>query len=296
MFNPLMRILILVLFIFSMPFLTAAQLPDSASRIAADSTVTLKTGIGKINGIDSPMISGNRLLNDQAEPVPIMSRLRNHQGKETLFYVLAAMVLMLALLRYIFPRYFSNMFRVFFNNSLRQSQLTDQLLQAKLPSLFFNLFFVVSGGLFSYFLLSSLHWINSSMPWCSAAICIGVFGIAYIIKFGTLKFTGWITGYEELINTYIFIIFLISKIIGIMLVPFILIMAFSDHRIIQFAIPISLVIVTFMLILRFIRSYGLLQYKLSITRFHFFMYILGIEILPLALVYRGLMFLLDKNL
>lgn len=291
-----MRILILVLFIFSMPILTVAQSPDSASRIVADSAVTLIPGFDKITGFDTHKIRGNRLLNDRAEPVPIMSSLRSHQGKETLFYVLAALVFMLALLRYIFPRYFSNMFRVFFNNSLRQSQLTDQLLQAKLPSLFFNLFFVISGGLFSFFLLSSLHWINSSTPWRSAAICIGVFGIAYIIKFGTLKFTGWITGYEELINTYIFIIFLISKIIGIMLVPFILVMAFSDHRIIQFAIPLSLVIVGFMLMLRFIRSYGLLQYKLSITRFHFFLYILGVEILPLLLVYRGLMFLLDKNL
>jgi len=291
-----MRILIYLLVIFSLPVLTTAQSPDPDSLKAADSGVSLKPGSAKTSGMDTQMIRGNRLLNDRAEPVPFLIRPRNHTGKEALFYILAGLVLMLALLRYFFPRYFGNLFRVFFNTSLRQSQLTDQLLQAKLPSLLFNLFFVVSGGLFSFFLLSSLHWISDSVPWRSAAICIGVFGIAYIIKFGTLKFTGWITGYKELINTYIFIVFLIAKIIGILLVPFILVMAFSDLRIIQLAIPVSLLIVGFMLILRFIRSYSLLQYKLNITRYHFFLYILGVEILPLLLVYKGLMFLLDKNL
>jgi len=291
-----MRILIYLLFVFLQPLVTNAQSVKPISQDQADTGITLKPLAPRLIGTDTNLFRGNRLLNDRAEPVPFFTRARKHPGKEPLFYLLTGLVLMLALLRYFFPRYFSNLFRVFFNTSLRQSQLTDQLLQAKLPSLLFNLFFVVSGGLFSFFLLSSLHWISGSAPWRSAAICIGVLGMAYIIKFGTLKFTGWITGHEEMINTYIFIIFLISKIIGIMLVPFILVMAFSDQRLVQFAIPISLLIIGFMLMLRFIRSYSLLQYKLSITRYHFFLYILGVEILPLLLVYRGLMFLLDKNL
>ena len=37
----------------------------------------------------------------------------------------------------------------------------------------------------------------------------------YVLKYSTLKFTGWITGLNEATNTYIFVIFLINKIIGI---------------------------------------------------------------------------------
>ena len=49
-----------------------------------------------------------------------------------------------------FHQVFHQSVRVFFNTSLRQSQLTDQLLQAKLPSLLFNLFFVLSAGVYAY--------------------------------------------------------------------------------------------------------------------------------------------------
>jgi hypothetical protein len=50
------------------------------------------------------------------------------------------------------------------------------------------------------------------------------------------------------------------------------------------------------LLLRFFRSYGLLQNQLKISRFHFMLYITGIEILPLLLIYKGLMVYLSKNL
>lgn len=240
--------------------------------------------------------SGNQLLNLSGEPVPYAISLRNYPGKEYLFYLLTGLVMVLAFLRFFYPRYFSNLFRVFFNTSLRQSQLTDQLLQAKLPSLFYNLFFIISGGLFSYLLLSHFHWIDTPLQWRTAAICIGVLGVAYSMKYATLKFTGWITGYTDPVNTYIFIVFLISKIIGIILVPIIILLAFSAPQIAQVAVTASLLMIAFMLLLRFVRSYSILQYQLKISRYHFLLYILGVEILPILLVYKGLMVLLDKYL
>ena len=73
-----------------------------------------------------------------------------------MFYLIAGIVLLLAFFKYFNSRYFTNLFRVFFNTSLRQSQLTDQLLQAKLPSLLFNLFFILSGGIVCIYPFSAL--------------------------------------------------------------------------------------------------------------------------------------------
>ena len=121
-------------------------------------------------------------------------------------------------------------------------------------------------------------------------------GVIYFLKFCILKFTGWITGFKEMTNTYVFVIFLINKIIGIFLIPFIVIMTFSDFKIVKISILISLISIVIFLLLRFFRSYGLLQNQLKMSKAHFFLYILGIEILPLLLTYKGLMVYLSKNL
>lgn len=238
----------------------------------------------------------NKLLNVDGEPVSLAVQFKKVKSKDTIFYLIAGMVLLLAFFKYFFNRYFANLFRVFFNTSLRQSQLTDQLLQAKLPSLLFNLFFIVSGGLYVYILLVHYQFITEDKKWIMIFSSVGILGLIYLIKYCTLKFTGWVTGLKEVTNTYIFVTFLINKIIGIFLVPFIVILSFSDNDVVRIAAIVSLMSIGVFLLLRFFRSYGLLQNQLKISRFHFILYITGIELLPLLLIYKGLMVFLSKNL
>lgn len=238
----------------------------------------------------------NKLLNSNATPVSFAVQFKKVKSKDELFYLIAVVVLLLGFLKYFYKRYFANLFRVFFNSSLRQSQLTDQLLQAKLPSLLFNLFFVLSAGLYLYILLYWSHLISDDNNWLLIFSSIALVGLIYFIKFCTLKFTGWISGLSEVTNTYIFVTFLINKIIGIFLVPFIIILTFSDTAIIKIATLISLISIGIFVLLRFFRSFGLLQNQLKISKIHFILYITGIEILPLMLIYKGLMLFLSKNL
>ena len=289
-----------IFFLFSgvaFPVLLLAQYPDTGS-LKKDSSIKqliVNSSLGPGLTINE-ILRENNLLNSSGKPVSLAVELRKTKTNDTLFYLLTGFLLLLALFRFFFTRYFTNLFRVFFNTSLRQSQLTDQLLQAKLPSLLFNLFFIISGGLFIYFLLINYHWINNRNRWVMISSCAGILGIIYFLKFCILKFTGWVTGYKEETNTYIFIFFLINKIIGIFLVPFIILMAFADSAIVKVAVMIALIITGLLLMLRFFRSYGILQNQLKVSRFHFFLYILGIEILPLLLIYKGLVLLLNKNL
>ena len=221
---------------------------------------------------------------------------RMRKSNDMFFYILAGLVLLMGLIRFYFSKYFTNLFRVFFNTSLRQSQLADQLLQAKLPSLFFNAFFIISGGIYIYFLLLQYGLISDEHKWMLLGLCIAVLGLVYLLKFSTLKFTGWVTGYSEVTDTYIFIIFMICKIIGIILIPFTVLIAISGFLIAPAAALVSLLVIGFLLLIRFFRSYGLIQNQLKVSRFHFFLYIAGVEIIPLLLIYKGLLFLLTKNL
>jgi hypothetical protein len=204
--------------------------------------------------------------------------------------------LFLAFFKFFYTRYFNNLFRVFFNTSLRQNQLTDQLLQAKQASMFFNIFFILAGGSYVYFLLNHFDWLPQKNVLSTLSLCILSVGVVYLVKYLTLKFTGWITAYKEPINTYVFIVFLINKILGIFLIPFIVIIAFAQPSLTTPAVYASLFLIGLMLLFRFVRSYGLLQNRLRVSKMHFLLYITGIEIIPLLLIYKGLMILLNKNL
>lgn len=241
------------------------------------------------------LISANRVLKADRQGVVMPNFEKRPSSQDWMFYLLLAVLAILAFFRYFYTRYFNNLFRVFFNTSLRQSQLTDQLLQAKLPSLFFNLLFVITGGIYIFFLMQYQHWIRPANPVNTLAICILSVGGLYFAKYLTLGFTGWITGYREATNTYAFIIFLINKILGIMLVPVIIMMAFSPGFIVNAVVLISAIVIGLMFLLRFARSYSLLQHQLKVSRFHFFLYIIGVELLPLLLIYKGLVVLLIKN-
>ena len=267
----------------SLPFkvdsLGTRQSTDSAKPVA----VNKDTAIFK-----------NKILNLDEKAVSLAVSTKKVNGKDALFYVITALVLLLAFFRYFYNRYFTNLFRVFFNTSLRQSQLTDQLLQAKLPSLLFNIFFVLSAGIYVFVLLNFYHFIKPDTKWLFLLSSIAIMSLIFFIKYFTLKFTGWLTGLQEATDTYVFVVFLINKILGICLVPFIIIIAFSDVIIVKNAALISLMIIGIFLLLRFLRSYGLLQNQLKISRFHFILYIAGIELLPLLLIYKGLMVYLSK--
>lgn len=242
------------------------------------------------------LLADNQLLNSRGSPVALENKARVEQQKDNFFYVLALVGLLLGIFRFFYTRYFNNLFRVFFNASLRQSQLTDQLLQAKVPSLFFNILFILCGGIYVYLLLRYYRWVSALNFWPVLFYCTVSLAFIYMVKLITVKFTGWVTGNENVTKVYVFIIFLINKILGVLLLPFAIIIAFAAPPLATAAVSISLLLIGLMFMLRFLRSYGLLQHQLKISRFHFFLYVAGIEILPVLLIYKGLVLLLSKNL
>ena len=283
------------LLLFLLPVLLFAQ--QDSLIIKKDSIVKklvkAKPVLNTYDVILHKLLSKNRFLNSSGKPTAATNQLRKKTSQDFLFWLLLSIVFILAFFRLFYQRYFTNLFRVFFNTSLRQSQLTDQLLQAKLPSMLFNLFFAITGGIYIYFLLRYFHLVKADKMIAIMASCVICLTIIYLSKFIVLKFTGWLTGYTEITNTYLFVIFLINKILGVLLLPAIIILAFSQFILVKGVIMISLLLIGLLLILRFFRSYGLLQKQLKVSRFHFFLYIVGTEIVPLLLIYKGLMILVS---
>ena len=190
-------------------------------------------------------------------------------GKEYLFYYLIFLFILFGLLRRAFAKYFYDLFRVFFKTTLKQRQTQEQLLQSSLASVLMNSFFVLSAGLYANFLLQYFHLVISENFWLQYVYCIGVLAAIYLVKFIGLKITGWLFNVSNTTDSYIFIVFIINKMLGIFLLPFLLLLAFANDPLYRYAMLISWIGMGLLLVYRFILSYSAVRKEVKLNSFHF---------------------------
>lgn len=229
-------------------------------------------------------------FNFKVRPFIVPSNIKVFKGKETFFYVIAGLVLAFALLKLAFSKYFNDLFRVFFRTTMKQRQIREQLMQTPLPSLGFNLFFVASAGLYVDFLLFHYGFKPVDNFWVLYLYCCaGLTGI-YAGKFVALKFCGWMFNVRQGADSYIFIVFIINKVIGIFLLPFLALLAFSDEPVRSIALTVSWCGIGLLFLYRFILGFGAVRNEVRFNLFHFLLYIVAFEVAPLLLIYRLLLF------
>lgn len=208
--------------------------------------------------------------------------------KDDLFYLMAGIVLVLAFIRVTFSKYFRNLFLLFRQTSLRQKQTRDQLLQDNLASLLTNFLFVISAGL--YLTLMVRYRDLSDIPfWWLAAGSAGVLLLVYLVKYLFLLFTGWVFNSQEATGSYVFVVFLVNKVMGVLLIPFLLIFAFAGPELVKISVTLSIGLVFLLLGYRYWVSFMAIRSKLKVNALHFLLYLCAVELLPLALIYKVLM-------
>jgi hypothetical protein len=219
---------------------------------------------------------------------PISAK-REFKGKETLFYTLIGLLIIFAFLRRAFSKYFSDLFRLFFRTTLKQRQIREQLMQTPLPSLLLNGFFVVGGGLYASFLLIHFKLIREEELWLFFLYSGLGLSVIYLVKFIGLKIMGWVFGIEEVSNSYIFIVFIINKVIGVFLLPFLFLLAFITGGAYQIVLVLSWIGIGCLFVYRFVLTYAAVHNQVKFNPFHFFLYLCAFEIAPLLLIYKLLL-------
>jgi hypothetical protein len=240
------------------------------------------------------VLSINTYYNFPGKPVQQPFQPHRPQSKDSFFYLLVGILFYFALVRIFFEKYFSNLMTLFFRVSLRQQQIREQVLQAPLPSLLLNILFFITGGLYACFLLYYSRFGNGLNFWLLYLNCIAGLALIYLGKFLILKFCGWVFGISRAIDTYIFVVFLVNKMLGIFLLPFLILITFSGLEAREVFITISVVMVFILLIYRVVAAYRPVRTEIKLTPFYFFLYLCAFEIAPLLLIYKVLLTYLEK--
>jgi len=220
-----------------------------------------------------------------AKPLFMISDFRERRTLDDMFYLLMGVVLLLAFVRTVFPRYFKNLFVLFLQTSLRQKQTKDQLLQDNLGSLFVNLLFIISISIYGALVIRNKEWLDYPF-WHIVFFGAGLLTIVYFGKFLFLRFSGWVFNSREAAANYTFTVFLVNKVMGVMLVPFLFLMAFAKPGLKEIALTVSVGIMILLLLYRYVISFATIRNTLKVNALHFFLYLCAVEVLPLLLLYK----------
>ena len=208
--------------------------------------------------------------------------------QDSYFYITIVLVLLFAILKAGFEKYFSDLMHLFFRRSLKQRQLKQQVIQNALPSWLFNTYFVLIMGAFVALAIQKKTLVPNFSLWQLLCYATGLTGLIYLGKFFVLKFLGWAFGINKVTNGYIFIIFLVNKIMGILLLPLFIVMALANSHISTIAFTLSILLISALMLYRFIAAIGLIRKDSGIGVFHFLLYVIALEILPTIMIYKGI--------
>jgi len=205
--------------------------------------------------------------------------------KDILFYLIIFIILVYGIINNLNPQYYPKLFSQFSQSSLRMLQNREQLVQNTFASFASNLNFILSFSLMSTLLIFKQHLLPISFWQVYFYIC-GFFLVLYLSKYLILQIVGYIFNTKDLIGTYVFVVFMVNKVLGILLIPFILLLAFSKPAFNSFSIIGAAILTLLLFLYRYLFSLTSVRNKLHISSFHFFLYLCAFEILPLLILYK----------
>lgn len=242
------------------------------------------TTLGSYQVLDS-LLKKSTFCSVRNAPVVVAVKLNKTKDPGFSFYFLLGTAIFLGLLKTLYYKYFTNLLRVFFNTSLRQSQLTDQLLQSKLPAFLYGILFYLVGGQYIYFLLQKTGHVKDNNFSLMIFLVVSL-ALIYLFKSTVTHIVGWVTGYRNDAVLYQFIVSLTNNILTIILLPLLFLIAFSEKWLSDLVVSFSYIMLGMVFLFRYIRAFGNLQRDLKIGSFHFVLYIISLEIMPLLLLYK----------
>ncbi len=204
------------------------------------------------------------------------------------FYLLLGLCFLLGAIKTIHPKYFNDIWRAFINPTLGNRQLKDIIQAATIPNMLMNLFSSVVIGCYTFYLISvNRDWRFSELPSSLAiSLLIVLVIIIYLCKYVFINFTGWAFNIQSTTDQYNFNVFLVNKMAGMVLLPFVVCFAFLNS---SWDVPLticSVFVLVVLLLNRYIRSWNIFAPFFLNSRFHFFMYLCAFEMSPMAVLMK----------
>jgi hypothetical protein len=140
-------------------------------------------------------------------------------------------------------------------------------------------------GTFVTLFALSRGWYTGNF-WVLWSAATGFLCLIYAGKYIFLRLAGWVFNSREAMRSYIFVVYLVNKTIAVLVLPLLIIVAFSVPQLVESAFTIGLVLVVGAFVYRYAVSFPLIRNKMALNAFHFFLYFISLEVIPLLIILK----------
>lgn len=204
-----------------------------------------------------------------------------------LFWSILIMVIILALLFTLYRSLISKVYRAFINENLLKLLHREQGGIVSIPYIFLYVLFFISAGTFIF----QLGWYKRVFTFELINLIYCVLGVSgfFVLKHFLLKIIEVIFPVSKEIRLYSFTIVIFSIILGIILTPFNVFIAFAQDSLTFSGIIGALIAAVLVYLFRALRGIFIGSKFLAFHKFHFFMYICTVEIAPVLILVKILL-------
>lgn len=231
---------------------------------------------------------------EQADPVKIIPSRQAEQERTPedkrsgfLFWAILTMMIMLALLFTLYRSLIGKIYRAFINENILKLLQREQSLVISVPYFFLYILFFLSAGM----LLFQLAYYYGYLPYKMNYLIYCILGTAafFTIKHIILKFLELVFPISKEVKQYSFTIVIFSIILGIILTPFNVFIAFAPDTLTYPGLIGAIIAIIAVYLFRSLRGIFIGSKFLAFHKFHFFMYICIVEIAPCIVLIKLLL-------
>jgi hypothetical protein len=214
--------------------------------------------------------------------------IRTEYSPGWLFPIVIVLIGAFAWLRVFYNRYLGQMLYALVNVNLANQIVRDENILLQRATVYLNVLFYLIGALFLYEISFRFNWPLSALGTGFNRFLFFVLLISavYAGKFLLLKSCGWLFDMDRELSTYLFTIFIINNLLGIVIFPFTLLMAFNPGINGTWVFTICLVAIGLLYVLRLFRGLQIGLNTPGISLLYLFLYLCSLELAPLLVLFR----------
>jgi hypothetical protein len=203
-----------------------------------------------------------------------------------LFALFALQLLLIGYQRVSNPKGLEDIFKAVMNLNIAQQLHREQEQSMPISAIAYIISFVISGGVFLFLLNRHMGWMQDDTL-ISMLFFLWAVIVVYSVRFGTLKIVALVFPFGNVAEQYSFNFFLVQKIMGLALIPFNFLIAYSPEVLRGPLIVLAIIMIVMLVIWRSLKGLTLARNLISQSAFHFFVYICTLEIAPFCILVKA---------
>lgn len=251
-------------------------------RGKADSTTVRDKTINE-DSLVVPFYNNHYLKVIHTNPVPL-----NRENGDWVFGVILIILMAFTFVKIIHSKNLKQVKDAFLSNTISNQIVRDENILFQRASVFLTVIFYIVGALFLY-KLSIVYDID--YPYLPDGfgrflIFVLIISLAYSLKLIILKIMGFIFQVDRAITSYIFSVFLVNNVLGIILIPVLICSFFMPVEYIKHIVMTGNVLVVLAFLYRIFRGITIgLSYP-GFSVYYLFLYLCSLEIAPLLFLIK----------